>query len=143
MNKLRDFSMEHARIELSISRSIYESAACLAICRNFGDLWAISRERGKVILRLGTVPLHDSYGRQLYASDAALIETGGKIIEAVSMWEAALEAGVSEVELTESVKELEANETNVPIDPNDPNEKLWTMLGDLMEKEAIEEAENE
>ena len=146
MDKLRDIAMEQARIYLSLGRSIYDSAACLAICRKFRDLWAISSELDKVTLRLGTTPLHDSYECQLYASDSALIEAGGRIIEAASLWEAALEAGVTEEELTECVRELESNETNFPTDPNDPNdpnEKIWKKLGDLREKEAIEEAENE
>jgi hypothetical protein len=68
----------------------------------------------------------------IYYSDEESMETGEKIIEAASLWEAAPEAGVSEEELTESLCELEVNEANAP------NDDVWRSIGDLIEKQAEE-----
>lgn len=130
-----DFSMETAQINLAVFRSIYHSAAILALSRKFGDVWTSTIESKTVILRMGTTPVVASLGRSLYSSDEELIGIGRKTIEAASLWEAALEAGVSEEELTKSLRELEVNEANAP------NEEVWRSIGDLIEKQASEEAD--
>jgi hypothetical protein len=128
----RDFSMQTAQINLAVFRSIYHSAAILALSRKFGDLRTGTIESKTVILEMGTTHVVDSLGRPLYYSDEESMGTGGKIIEAASLWEAALEAGVSEEELTESLCELEVNEANAP------NDDVWRSIGDLIEKQAEE-----
>jgi hypothetical protein len=61
-----DFSMETAQINLAVFRSIYHSAAIVALSRKFGDFWKSTIESKTVIRKMGTTPMVDSLGRPLY-----------------------------------------------------------------------------
>lgn len=127
-----DFPMKIAQINFALFRSLYHSAAILALSRRFGDAWTSTIESKSIILEIGNKPMVDYLARPNESRDE-LMGMERRMIEAASLWEAALEAGVSEEELTHSLREFEANEANAP------NDEIWISMGDLIEKQASEE----
>lgn len=132
MDKPRDIVMEAALINLAVFRSIHHSAAVLALSKKFSVLWKASFETKMVRLEISAERV-DLTLLPVSASDA--VSTGtSRTIETATLWEAALEAGVPEEELTKCLHEVEMNETSAPKD------EIWKKLGDLLEEQASEGA---